>query len=103
MLVVECFFMAVSIVSAIPIVCRARAFARNHWRAERAFRRAFHAEGRAFVRFDLPLQHQAAQAFSGFLDARFSDAEFFLGVERGVFPAQAQTALRNLPDAAPFA
>src|ERR1035437_615994 len=47
---------------AIAVVSRARAFARNHRRAERMFRRAARAERRALVRLLQALQNQARDA-----------------------------------------
>ena len=67
------------------------------------FRRAFRAEGRAFVRFDLPLQNQTTKALGGFVNVIFRHAEFLLGVECGVGLVQTEAALRDFTDAAPFA
>src|ERR1035437_8682131 len=52
----------------VAVVSGTRAFTRHHGRAERMFRGAARAEGRAFVRFDLPLQNQAAETFGGFVN-----------------------------------
>jgi len=88
---------------SIPVIRRARAFARHHGRAERMLRGAARAEGRAFVRFDLSLQNQAAETLGGFVNMMVGQAEFFFGVERGVGVVQAEAALRNFADAAPLA
>ena len=67
------------------------------------FRRAFRAEGRAFVRLDLPLQNQAAKAFDRFGNVMVSQAEFLLRIERGIGFSQTKAALRNFANTAPFA
>src|SRR5579859_5923361 len=100
---VECFFTMNSAASPVPVIRRARAFAGNHRRTQGMLRRAFRAERGTFLRLLQSLQYQAADAFLRFLDMMFRHAEFFLGVEGRIRFVQAQAALRDFTDAAPFA
>ena len=63
---------------------RARAFARNHRRAQRMFRRAARAERRTFVRLFQSLQHQSAEALGRFVHAMIGQAKFLFGIKRRV-------------------
>ena len=55
------------------------------------------------MRLDLSLQNQAAETFGGFVNMMVGQAELLFGIERGMGVVQAETALRNFADAAPFA
>jgi len=92
-----------SVVPPVPVVSGASALARYHGRAERMLRRAARAEGRAFVRFDLSLQNQAAEAFGRFINVMVGQIKFLFGIERGIGVVQAEAALGNFADAAPLA
>ena len=93
----------VSGIAFVLIPGGAGAFGGNHGRPEWSQGRTSFSESGAFDGFLLALQHESADAFGRFLNVQRRKLEHALGIERGILVANAQTALGDLADAAPFA
>ncbi len=88
--------------SAVAIVRGARAFGAHHRRAQRIFGRAAPDKRRAIRRLLQSFQDLRADALRRFLDVELGDAENFFRVVRGKLGTNAQSAPRDLAEAAPF-
>src|SRR5664279_2029465 len=87
----------------VEVVGGARALGGHHGGAQRVPRRAFPAEGGAFVRLDQALQHLTGAAQGRFDGPDSSDIETVLRVELRVLLRQPPAAAGDHPDAPPRA
>ena len=90
-------------ITPVLVIRGAGAFGGNHGRSQRLLGRAANAEGGAIDGFFQALQHLRADALGRLFHSRVRQAEDSLGVVFGELGTQAEAALRDGPDAAPFA
>ena len=87
---------------AISVVRSARSFGRDHWSAQRIFRRAACAECGAIRWFLQSLEHLGANTLCGLIRGYSFRPKNAIRIEFGVLLPETQTALRNSSDPAPF-